>query len=131
MEKEVVQGNGERGGHFVAINAVRCAPEFRQRFEELFRTRAGLVERMPGFLQLFVLRPRAVEEPYLVVTVWESEEHFRAWLRSEAFRRGHARSEALLQQARQQGLTPPMESSVSLYEALIAVWRGESIGDGS
>jgi heme-degrading monooxygenase HmoA len=109
------------GGRFIVINAVHCRADFRERFEELFRTRAGLVEQMPGFCALMVLRPRASEEPYLVVTVWESEEHFRAWQRSEAFRKGHERAMAIVEHARQAGQEPPMRSEVQLYEVLLAV----------
>ncbi len=107
-------------GSYVAINAVECTPEFRAQFEELFRTRAGLVERMPGFLGMWVLRPRSSDAPYLVLTLWESEEHFRAWLGSEQFRRGHARVVSLLRAAHEAGRAAPMHAALQLYEVLLS-----------
>jgi heme-degrading monooxygenase HmoA len=40
-----------------AMNRIYVAPEFAEQFEERFRTRAGLVDGMPGFVWNKVLRP--------------------------------------------------------------------------
>ena len=49
---------------------------------------------MPGFRGFELLRPTAGETRYFVYTRWESEEHFRAWVESPAFTRGHAQAAA-------------------------------------
>jgi len=84
---------------FVVMNRVPVRPEFREAFEERFRNRAREVDRMPGFVRTWVLRPVDPEGVYVVLTVWESEEAFEAWRQSEAFQRAHARSSALPHQA--------------------------------
>jgi heme-degrading monooxygenase HmoA len=42
---------------FVAINRIYCHDDYRERFEQLFATRAHAIDRMPGFLGMQVLRP--------------------------------------------------------------------------
>jgi heme-degrading monooxygenase HmoA len=79
----------------VRINAIEVPEGAGPRLEERFRQRLGEVERMPGFLGFELLRPTGGETRYFVYTRWESEEAFRAWVESSAFRRGHAdRSES-------------------------------------
>lgn len=86
-------------GVFVSANRIWVKPEYAERFEEVFRTRARLVDRMPGFLRNLVLRPKNPEDPYVVLTFWESEAAFRAWTESPEFREGHARSGTLSKEA--------------------------------
>ena len=77
---------------FVTMNRIPVRPEYRDAFEEAFRQRARLVDRAPGFLRNLVLRPKNPEDPYIVLTLWESEAAFLAWTESPAFREGHAKS---------------------------------------
>ncbi len=74
----------------VAVNRIFVKPEHREAFEERFRTRARLVETMPGFVRMEILRPMDGED-YMVMTWWKDKESFEAWVNSEAFRKGHAR----------------------------------------
>lgn len=76
-------------------NRIFVAPEYAGAFEERFRSRAGLVDGMPGFVSNQVLRPTSPGDPYVVLTLWESRAHFEAWTNSEAFLKGHARSGTL------------------------------------
>ena len=39
---------------FVAINYIACEQHYRERFEELFATRAHAIDRMPGFVDMQV-----------------------------------------------------------------------------
>ena len=78
-----------------AMNRIYVAPEFAEQFEERFRTRAGLVDGMPGFVWNKVLRPVNPGDPYVVLTLWESRATFDAWVHSDAFAKGHARSGTL------------------------------------
>jgi heme-degrading monooxygenase HmoA len=80
---------------FVVMNRISVNPTFSEAFEERFRRRAGEVDKMPGFIRNIVLRPAAPDDPYIVMTMWESREAFEAWTQSEAFRKGHARSGTL------------------------------------
>lgn len=42
---------------FVAVNYIDCTPEYKERFEELFGSRAHAIDEMPGFIEMHVLRP--------------------------------------------------------------------------
>jgi heme-degrading monooxygenase HmoA len=85
---------------FVTMNRISVNPEYAQQFEENFRHRAQLVDRMPGFIRNLVLRPaNPAQEPYVVMTFWESRAHFEGWVNSPEFKEGHARSGTLPREA--------------------------------
>ena len=58
-------------------NRIFVNPEYAEQFEERFRNRAHLVDGMPGFISNKVLRPQKKDHPYIVLTFWESHEHFK------------------------------------------------------
>lgn len=84
---------------YVVMNRLDVDPKYASAFEERFRSRAGAVDGMPGFIRNVVLRPDEESDPYVVLTMWESKEAFEAWTESEAFRQGHARSGSLPEEA--------------------------------
>ena len=102
---------------FVAINYISCHPEYRQRFEELFSTRAHAIDRMPGFLFMEVLKPHK-EGDYLIVSHWEDERDFRAWTKSPEFIEGHQRGFADIKAAKERGEQPPMTSDFKTYSII-------------
>ena len=78
----------------IRINAISVPAEGGPELEERFRKRLGAVDEQPGFLSFDLLRPTGEnEQRWFVMTRWESEEAFRAWVESTAFRHGHAKSE--------------------------------------
>jgi heme-degrading monooxygenase HmoA len=77
----------------VTYNRIPVNPEHAAAFEERFANRAGAVDGMPGFVSYQLLRPQNPGDPYVVMTFWESEAHFKAW--TPSFREGHARSGTL------------------------------------
>lgn len=81
------------------MNRISVHPDHAAAFEERFRTRAGLVDQMPGFIRNEVLRPTQEGKPYIVLTYWESREAFEDWTNSEQFKQGHARSGSLPKEA--------------------------------
>lgn len=84
---------------FIVMNRIPVNPDYAEQFEERFRNRAGEVDKMKGFVRNQVLRPANAEDPYVVLTVWESQEDFENWVNSDAFRKGHAKSGTLPQEA--------------------------------
>ena len=76
-------------------NRLAVRPEYAEAFEERFHNRAGLVDQMPGFVRSHILRPLSAGDPYVVVTYWESREHFEAWRQSDAFRHQHGQQRSL------------------------------------
>lgn len=103
---------------FVAINYIACREEYRERFEELFATRAKAIDRMPGFLGMHVLRPKKQAEEYLIVSHWEDETAFRNWTSSQEFIEGHKRGFADVRAAEERGDEAPMSSSFRIYEVI-------------
>lgn len=57
-------------------NRIYVNPRFAERFEESFRSRARLVDGMPGFLSNRLLRPTREGDPYVVFTTWRSRADF-------------------------------------------------------
>lgn len=84
---------------FVVMNRILVKPDYAEQFEERFRNRAGEVDKMKGFVRNQVLRPDNSDDPYIVLTYWESKADFEAWVNSEAFRQGHAKSGSLPREA--------------------------------
>ena len=80
-------------------NRIYVNPEYADQFEEAFRKRAGLVDGMPGFISNQVLRPVNPGDPYIVLTFWNARADFEAWIRSDAFMQGHAKSGSLPKEA--------------------------------
>lgn len=74
----------------VKINVLSVPAERREVLEQRFAARAGEVDDTPGFESFELLRPTDDSDRYFVVTRWETEEAFTAWMESRAFRAGHA-----------------------------------------
>lgn len=103
---------------FVAINYISCEDHYRERFEQLFATRAGAIDRMPGFIRMHVLRPTRNGSPYLIVSEWEQEENFKAWTGSEEFKEGHKRGFEDIKKAKERGEKAPVKSQFLTYEVI-------------
>jgi heme-degrading monooxygenase HmoA len=76
----------------VKINVLTVPEPMREVLEQRFSSRAGEVEKTPGFLSFELLRPTDDSDRYFVLTHWETEEAFQGWLDSRAFEQGHAQS---------------------------------------
>ncbi|MEJ5170390.1 MAG: antibiotic biosynthesis monooxygenase [Fimbriimonadales bacterium] len=118
MEDQASNGRDLAAARFVAVNSIHCEPEYVSRFEALFSTRAHAIDEMEGFLGMRVLRPVKEGDPYLVVSFWTHGDAFENWVGSEAFRRGHQRAFADMEQAKNRGEAPPMRSAFSTYTVL-------------
>lgn len=103
---------------FVAINYITCKPHYKDRFEQLFATRAHAIDRMPGFRYMEVLKPKNEDDKYLIVSHWDSEENFRNWTKSPEFLEGHSRGFEDIRKAKENGEEPPMSSDFKTYEVI-------------
>ncbi len=102
---------------FVAINYITCEPEYVARFEELFKSRARAIDRLPGFINMMVLRPTE-DGDYLIVSHWENEASFQSWVGSPEFLEGHKRGFEDIAAAKRAGEKPPMTSTFRTYSIL-------------
>ncbi len=75
---------------FIVMNRFFVKPEFAAQFEARVQNRPGQVDRQPGFQRVQLLRPANPDAPYIVLTVWESEAHFEAWVKADTFTASHA-----------------------------------------
>lgn len=74
----------------VVQNRIPVADGYEEDFIDRFRTRKGLVDGQAGFIRNLVLKP-IKGDCFIVLTFWETREHFEAWTQSEAFREAHSR----------------------------------------
>jgi heme-degrading monooxygenase HmoA len=103
---------------FVAINNITCKEEYKSKFEMLFATRAKAIDLMPGFRYMHVLRPMDGEGDYLIVSHWDTADHFKRWTTSPAFIEGHKRGFEDIAKAKREGKEPPMKSDFKTYEVI-------------
>lgn len=104
--------------NFVAINYITCKDHYKARFEELFASRKGAIDLMPGFKHMEVLKPNTKDDVYLIVSHWESEDSFQSWTKSSAFLEGHKRGFEDLKKAKENGEEAPMSSSFKTYNVI-------------
>lgn len=76
---------------FIAMNRFKVRPDAEPEFEAVWLNREVHLRDVPGFVEFHMLRgPRHDDHRlYASHTVWESEAHFLAWTRSDAFRNAH------------------------------------------
>ena len=78
---------------YLAMNRFAVTPENAKAFEALWLGRDTLLNEMDGFVEFHMMKGTEREDGtilYASHTVWESEAAFRAWTRSEQFRKAHA-----------------------------------------
>ncbi len=107
---------------FIVMNRIPVLPKYAEAFEDRFKDRAALVDRMPEFLFFRLLRPQKNGAPYVVETLWGSKEHFENWTQSDEFKQGHARTGRLPKEAFSGH--PKLE----LFEVAQSANRGEVLG---
>lgn len=75
------------------MNRIPVNKKYWEEFEKSFQSRAGLVDKFPGFIRNIVLRPKEDTSQYhIVMTFWRSKEDFIAWTESEDFKKAHMRA---------------------------------------
>ena len=73
---------------FVVMNVVEAKEGRVEDFERAFRERERLLTQAEGFVE-FELPRRDQDREYIVLTKWESDEAFNAWVGSDLFKRSH------------------------------------------
>lgn len=76
---------------FVVASHLGIDPAGADTLEAAFRDRLGEVDDAPGFQRLEVWRDTADAGRYVMVSWWDSQEAFRAYMGSDPHRRSHAR----------------------------------------
>lgn len=76
----------------VSMFHVRVPEQAIAPFEQSWQKRAGMVDQMPGFKGLEVLRDGTEKGKYIVLTHWETKADYDRWASSPEFQAGHART---------------------------------------
>ena len=79
---------------FVFVSHLTVPPEDHAELERHFRQRAQLVDGFPGFLYLQLLKPQGGDATHTFVTVWESRDAFRRYMKSREHKISHSREPA-------------------------------------
>ncbi|WP_142848446.1 antibiotic biosynthesis monooxygenase [Telmatospirillum sp. J64-1] len=76
---------------YIAMNRFKVRLDAEKDFEEMWLNREVHLREVPGFAEFHMLRGPRYEDHrlYSSHTVWESEQHFLDWTKSEAFRSAH------------------------------------------
>lgn len=79
---------------YIAMNRFRIAPGREEDFINIWKNRDTHLDEVPGFKQFNLLQGPTDEQCTLFTShsVWESEEAFINWTKSEAFRKAHAQA---------------------------------------
>ena len=77
---------------YIAMNRFRIAKGAEADFEAIWAERETFLDDVPGFKDFHLLRGPEAEDHTLYAShsVWDSEDAFVAWTKSEAFRKAHA-----------------------------------------
>ncbi|YAL84309.1 antibiotic biosynthesis monooxygenase family protein [Dermacoccaceae bacterium W4C1] len=73
----------------VKINAITVPFDSGDELAKRFAARAGAVDGQPGFEGFELLQPSDGRTTWLVVTRWQDEESFQAWVSGDAFAKAH------------------------------------------
>ena len=76
---------------YLTMNRFKVVTEEAEAFEALWKTRDSHLKTVPGFRHFSLLKGPQKGDHILYAshTIWESEDAFRDWTRSEAFRAAH------------------------------------------
>lgn len=76
---------------YIAMNRFKISRGAEKDFEEVWAKRDSHLDKTPGFKEFHLVRGPEHDEYTLYAshTVWESEEAFQDWTRSDAFREAH------------------------------------------
>lgn len=77
---------------YIAMNRFKVKPEEQEAFTRRWIERDVQLRTVPGFVAFHLLRGPDREDHVLYAshTVWQSQNAFEAWTRSEQFRAAHA-----------------------------------------
>lgn len=81
---------------YIAMNRFRITPGREEDFLEIWRKRDSYLDEVPGFKSFHMLEGERKEDGTVFIShsEWASQDAFRAWTKSEAFRKAHANAKA-------------------------------------
>jgi len=79
---------------FVAMNRFKIAKGHEDEFIAVWKNRETYLDEVPGFREFHLLKGPGFDDHTLFAShsVWESQQAFENWTRSEAFRKAHSQA---------------------------------------
>ena len=79
---------------YLAMNRFTVPLENAAEFEDVWLSRESRLQDMDGFVSFHMLKGPETDGRCLYAshTVWQTEDHFRAWTTSDEFRASHAKA---------------------------------------
>jgi heme-degrading monooxygenase HmoA len=75
---------------YIVMNRLEVPADQAEAFEQRFSANmTGTLAGVAGLQRSALLRPHRDQDPYVAVMEFDSEESFRGWLASDAFRAAH------------------------------------------
>jgi heme-degrading monooxygenase HmoA len=104
---------------YLTMNRFRIRPGREAEFEAVWKSRESHLPEVPGFVSFHLFKGPAREDHVLYAshTLWEAEDAFRDWTRSDAFRAAHAGAG----ETRDLYLGPP---ELECFDSVQAISRG-------
>lgn len=81
---------------FVFVSHLVVPEADHAELERHFRERSRLVDELPGFLYLQLMKPQSGEATHVFLTAWQDRASFRAYMASEAHGKSHSREPAAI-----------------------------------
>ncbi|MAZ66077.1 MAG: antibiotic biosynthesis monooxygenase [Kangiellaceae bacterium] len=77
---------------YIAMNRFKIALGREQEFIDIWKTRDTYLNEVPGFKSFNLLQGETTDEYTLFAShsIWQSQQDFKNWTTSEAFRKAHA-----------------------------------------
>ncbi|KAB7704955.1 antibiotic biosynthesis monooxygenase [Bacillus aerolatus] len=86
---EVIDAAGELADYgYMVLNNIPVTDEGRPIFEYRFKNRERMIENVPGFIAIRVLRPLN-SDTYVILTHWQDQASFKSWQDSKEYNKAH------------------------------------------
>ncbi len=77
---------------YIAMNRFKIKPGLEQDFTEIWKNRDSSLDTVPGFIEFHLFQGDSHDDHTLFSSYakWESEQAFRDWTKSDAFKKAHS-----------------------------------------
>ncbi|AVP35885.1 antibiotic biosynthesis monooxygenase [Staphylococcus felis] len=82
---------------YCVLNYIKVLDDQTDVFESNFLNKDSHIKQLDGFVALRILRPKHPDNYYLIITLWESEAHFKMWCQSKQYQDSYRNTNILSQ----------------------------------
>lgn len=74
---------------YVVMNELHVPKEGRENVVNRFAESSEKMKRVPGCLDFLFLHPEEDDNYQIVLTKWETKDHYETWINSDSFKHAH------------------------------------------